>query len=449
LSLFRPEVQQAQSAQWLGVVRISHPIRYTVVAGVALVLGGLLVAFAAWGEVTRKVRVTGVLMPTGGSLNISAPQSGVIAERRVAEGQTIAAGAVLLVLNTERQSVQGSGVGDTSAQVAEQITARQHSLDQERSLRQLLTQQRSEVLTDRLRTLDAQLRQAADEITLLERRVALSQTSVQRYQQLAAEGFMADIQVQGKLEDQLDARGRLQSLERTRLALQQDRQTLAGEQQTLKAQLDTDEAQLARSQSSLRQEASENAARQTAVVTAPSSVGTPGTRYRVTALNLQPGQAVQAGQTVATLVPEQTDADTPSVEAQLYAPSRTAGFVQAGQSVYLRYAAYPYQKFGLHTGRITSVSATPFAANELPPNLAQQLMAQAGSTEALYRIRVQLDDQAITSHGQSYALKAGLSLEADVLQERRKVWEWVLEPLLAARAQLKVLGADSQLLIGK
>lgn len=62
------------------MVRISHPIRYTVAAGVALALGGLLVAFAAWGEVTR-----------------------VIAERRVAEGKTIAAGAVLLVLNTERQ----------------------------------------------------------------------------------------------------------------------------------------------------------------------------------------------------------------------------------------------------------------------------------------------------------------------------------------------------------
>ncbi len=156
----------------------------------------------------------------------------------------------------------------------------------------------------------AQLRQAVDEIILLERRVALSQTSVQRYQQLAAEGFMSDIQVQGKLEDQLD----------------------------------------------------------------------------------------------------DTDTATPSAEAQLYAPSRTAGFVHAGQSVYLRYPAYPYQKFDLHTGRITSVPDTPFAANELPPNLAPQLMAQAGSTEAL--------------------------------QERRKVWEWVPEPLLTARTQLKVLGAE-------
>jgi hypothetical protein len=141
-------------------------------------------------------------------------------------------------------------------------------------------------------------------------------------------------------------------------------------------------------------------------------------------------------------VPEQVAATHSAVEAQLYAPSRTVGFVQTGQVVYLRYAAYPYQKFGLHTGHVTSVSDTPFAANELPPNLAQQLMAQVGSTEALYRIRVRLDDQTIQNQGQILALKAGLTLEADVLQERRKVWEWVLEPLLTARAQLKVLGAE-------
>ena len=110
--------------------------------------------------------------------------------------------------------------------------------------------------------------------------------------------------------------------------------------------------------------------------------------------------------------------------------------------MYLRYAAYPYQKFGLHTGHITDVSTTPFAPNELPPNLSQQLMAQAGSNEALYRINVHLDEQDIKVYGEAMPLKPGLTLEADVLQERRKVWEWVLEPVLAARQQIKVLNAD-------
>ena len=53
----------------------------------------------------------------------------------------------------------------------------------------------------------------------------------------------------------------------------------------------------------------------------------------------------------------------------------------------------------------------------------QRVLAQACSAEALSRIRVALDDQTISSHGQSYALKACLLLETDVRQERRKVWE--------------------------
>jgi membrane fusion protein len=110
--------------------------------------------------------------------------------------------------------------------------------------------------------------------------------------------------------------------------------------------------------------------------------------------------------------------------------------------VYLRYAAYPYQKFGLYAVRISAVSSTPFAPNELPPNLAQQLLSQAGSNQALYRINVELADQSIRAYGEDVALKPGLTLEADVLQERRKVWEWVLEPVLAARQQVKVLNAD-------
>jgi membrane fusion protein len=144
-------------------------------------------------------------------------------------------------------------------------------------------------------------------------------------------------------------------------------------------------------------------------------------------------------------VPQAADSDASGpgpLQAQLFAPSRTAGFIRAGQTVYLRYDAYPYQKFGLHQGRITSVSATPFAPSELPPNLAEQLLTQAGSKEALYRVNVSLEAQSIQAYGEALPLKAGLTVEADVLQERRKVWEWVLEPVLAARQRLKVMSAE-------
>lgn len=141
--LFREEVQAAQAAQWLGAVRLHRPLSFTLVTASALALGLALVAFSAWGEVTRKARLSGLLVPTQGSLNISAPQAGVLAQLPVAEGQIVQAGDVLLVLNTEHQSMLQGSVGDTSERVAQQISARRQSLDTERTLRELQSTQRS------------------------------------------------------------------------------------------------------------------------------------------------------------------------------------------------------------------------------------------------------------------------------------------------------------------
>jgi membrane fusion protein len=269
--LFPNEVQTAQAAQWLGVVRIVRPLSYTWVTLCALGLAGTLVAFAAWGEVNRKSKVSGVLVPMGGSLNITAPQAGVVAQRPVAEGHTVQAGEVLMVLSTERQSVVGGTVGNTSALAAEQMEMRKQSLTTEHTLRTLQSQQREQVLADRIATIDAQTRQATEEANLLRSRTALAQKTVDRYTHLAQEGFLPEIQLQTKQEELIDAQTRLQSLERARLALQQDRQMLAGERAALRHQLQSDIAQIARSQSSLTQELSENATRKNSVITAPEA----------------------------------------------------------------------------------------------------------------------------------------------------------------------------------
>ncbi len=435
--LFRQEVAAAQAAQYLGSVRLQRPWSYAAVTSVALALALMLVAFATWGEVNRKARLSGVVVPSQGSLNISAPQAGVVMDLPVREGQSVKAGEVLLVLQTERQSMLNGSLSDTTERAAQQIATRLQTLSTERTLRELQTQQREQVLDDRLRTTAQQLRQAEEESALQARRVQLAQTTLVRNQQLAESGFVAEAQVQVRQEELIDAKARAQALERARLGLMQDQQTPRGERTALKAQLQSDTNQIDRNRASLDQEASENAARKTMVISAPYA----GT---ITALNLKAGQSVQSGQALATLVPQAaySDANGPGpLLAQLFAPSRTAGFIRPGQTVYLRYDAYPYQKFGLHQGRITSVSATPFAPSELPPNLAEQLLTQAGSKEALYRVNVSLDAQSIQAYGEALPLKAGLTVEADVLQERRKVWEWVLEPVLAARQRLKVMSA--------
>ncbi|MGS0757946.1 HlyD family efflux transporter periplasmic adaptor subunit, partial [Roseateles sp. GG27B] len=100
-------------------------------------------------------------------------------------------------------------------------------------------------------------------------------------------------------------------------------QAVRAERDTLATQLKTDFLQFDRSRASLDQEATENTARRTMVITAPHA-------GQVTALGMQSGQSVQAGQTLLTLLPqaEPGKGTSSQLQAHLYAPSHTAGFVR-------------------------------------------------------------------------------------------------------------------------
>lgn len=422
--LFRPEVIEAQSAQYLGSIRIGQRLSHLVVALVALGLAAALVCFAIWGQMPRKVRVAGMLVPALGTVNVGAPGAGTLAERRVREGETVAQGQVLFVIDTDRTGM----LGVTGALVAEQLRQREQTLKAERLSREAQVRQRSQALQDRLRSLGHEISQAEAEQALAERRVALARRSVERYEELARDGFVSEIQSQNRHEEMIDLQVRQQAAQRLVSNLGREQQALRAELDALGVQLRVDLAQIDRAVAALGQETAENDARRRIVVTA-AQAGT------VTALYPPQGAAVQAGQTLATLVPQAGSGPADTLHAELYAPSRTAGFVRAGQTVWLRYAAYPYQKFGLGEGQVVDISRTPVAPQDLPAGMSQALLAAAGGNEPLYRVAVRLARTTVSAYGVEQPLKPGMTLEADVLQERRAVWEWLFEPLLSVRAR--------------
>ena len=101
----------------------------------------------------------------------------------------------------------------------------------------------------------------------------------------------------------------------------------------------------------------------------------------------------------------------------------------------LRLLACPYQKFGSQTGRVLRVSRVPLQAGELaalplPTPSTGAVAAVGGVGEPLYRITVALDRQAISAYGREQPLAAGMQLDADVLLDRRRLVEWLFEPVL-------------------
>ena len=171
---------------------------------------------------------------------------------------------------------------------------------------------------------------------------------------------------------------------------------------------------------SARQEFTEIEARRRIVVAAPAD-------GQVTLVQAEVGQSVELGRPLAHLVPATTQ-----LVARLYAPSRAAGFVRTGEPVLLRFDAFPYQQFGQHTGRVLSVSTAAVGGADIQGFAPRPELVG----ETLFAITVSLPAQSIASAGQRLPLQAGMRVEADLLHETRRLYEWILEPLYAARSRL-------------
>lgn len=425
--LFREEVLHAQSAQWLGAIRLGRRPGFALVTGVALALVIALLTYAVVGQATRKSRVAGVLLPTQGLLHLALPQNAMVRRLLVQEGDAVQAGQLLAVLHTGQATTQG----DTASLVALSLAQRRTTLETERQLARIQAQARAAALADRLASLQRDIGQAEGELESAQRRLALAVKNVERYQQLSRDGYMADTAAQAKQEEWLDQQMRERNARRTLEGLKREATSVQAEQASLQPALQTQIAQTDRALASLAQEGTENAARAELTLVAPRA-------GKIGALNVHEGQFLPAGLSVMALVPDAPGEAAPTLQAELYAPSRTAGFIQPGQSVWLRLAAFPYQKFGMVPGQVHSVSRTPLNAQDLPVGQTSALLGAAQANEPLYRITVALSTQQIAAYGQAQPLKAGMTLDADVVQDRRAIWEWVLEPLLSVRTRAQV-----------
>jgi len=411
--LFRPEAVEAQSQQWLGRVQLVRPLSLTLITIGVVLIAAALAAFLGLAEYTRKAAVSGVLVPDRGLIRVVPAASGTVLERRVGEGQSVRAGDVLFVLALERPTLDAG----TQAQVQRSLDERQRSLKDAARQQQLLVESQQSALDRRLQALELELAQIDAEAALQRQRLALAKDALARLESLRNEQFISPAQVQAKSEELLALQAVAQGLERQRAALGRERATIDGERRGLPLLARGTQGGIERDLAALSREAAEQDAARQVVIRAPQD----GT---ITALFADAGQSVSASSALASLVPAGA-----RLQAQLYAPSSAVGFVRPDQAVRLRFEAFPYQKFGHQPGHVLQVSRTPLAPAEMA---ALSLPVAEGEREALFRITVALD----APPGEAMPLVAGMRLQADVLLERRRLVEWLFEPLLGLKGRL-------------
>ena len=354
------------------------------------------------------MRVEGFLLPEQGVLRVVPPQSGIVRELRVREGDNVNKGDVLYVLSSERSVADAPS---SEARVVERQRERLASLSLDVADLPQRHRQQTQAARDRAEGLAAELKSIDANIVVAEQQLKLAEDSYRRYEKLRVTKVVSELDLERLKQSELDRKSGLESLRREKLSAQNGLRTVQVEIAELPLRQRAERGAIERDVAALEQSLVESEARREVQITAPEA-------GRVAAVLSVAGQGVAPGQTMLHLLPTAS-----SLQASLYVTSAAIGLIKPGQRVKLRYPAFPFERYGHQEGVVATVATSAIRAEDLPFPIA--------TTEPVYRVQVKLDAQTVGPEGRRHALQAGMKAEADVMLDRRRLIDWMFEPLRA------------------
>jgi len=277
----------------------------------AAVIAALAVAlFLTFGTYTRRSTVVGQLVPSKGLATVLAPATGVVSRLAVSEGERIASGQVLAVVTVPRTTVAS---GDTTAALERHLQQRQDGLQSAMAAQRQLFSAQSGGLAAQLANAQRELAQVEAETATHEDQVRIANETLGRLRQLQDGKYVSLIQIKQQESAALEQISAMQALQRQAIGARRTIVQLQQAMRELPGQRQTSEANFQRDLALLEQEQVEIEARGALVMVAPVT-GLVATQV------VKPGQAVQAGQPLMSVLPGDG-----ALEAELLAPSRTIG----------------------------------------------------------------------------------------------------------------------------
>ncbi|ENZ7796575.1 HlyD family secretion protein [Neisseria gonorrhoeae] len=417
--LFRKEVFVAQQNKWTGQVILTRPFSFLFLTFCAFLIALCIIIFLIFGSYTNKTTVEGQLLPTMGVVRVYSSDIGTITHKFVEDGNFVKAGEPLFKLSTSRFGEKGN----VQAKLAAEANLKKTLALQELERLKRIHQNEQKNVHNNIHRLNNQLENIKQQITGQNRQIRLAEKTLNKNKFLASQGAVSQQDKMTAESHLLEQRSRLESLKREQnnaiRELDEQKITLSSLPERHKTEL----SQLNRAITEMNQEILDFDLKSEQTIRASKS-------GYISTINVDIGQQVEPSKLLLSIVPEQTE-----LVANFYIPSKAVGFIKPKDKVVLRYQAYPYQKFGHATGEIISVARTALGKQELS-GLGIIFTNPTLLNEPAYLVKVKLEKQTIKAYGENKPLQIGMILEADILHERKKLYEWVLDPLYSISGKI-------------
>ncbi|KZX57626.1 hypothetical protein A3712_22875, partial [Vibrio sp. HI00D65] len=361
----------------------------------------------------RKETVKGYLTPKKGVIKVYSSRSGVIDEVFFKNGDEISIGDKIAVINKSNSLSSGVELSDA---LSLKLEEQKQEIINEIEINHRLNYNENKKNEDQLNYLKEKINIEEESLSINNEILEMRENVFLNNKSLLDSGYLSKSQLDNIRESYLIAKQNVSSTKKNISNIKSEILELKYKKISSPDRLKTNESILRRKVSSIEERLIDLKNQYSFIEKAPDS-------GFITAVQIHKGLSVSEHSPLLSIIP----IDSP-LEIELLVPTRSAGFIKLGDKVKIRFDSFPYQKFGMLEGKIIHVDKVLLLPNEKRIPIK--------TDEAMYVVKASLNSQFISAYGKKFSLKVGMIADVDIVMEKRKLFEWVLEPVLALKGKL-------------
>jgi len=414
--LFRQQAIEQQTNRLHGEILLLPQFSHRVL--ISLLVAWLLIC-VIWltnSTYARKETVTGWLAPPSGVIKIYPEDTGIIKQILVKNGDEVVKDQPLIIVNGDRVLEGGQHL---ETQLLKEYQNQKKFLNEQLLRTNNIYLSRKGDIEQRLQSSQQTLTIVEQQLGTITKRIELMQGRVSRYDTLKQKNMISAESLEQTQFQELDNVNDKQQLLRTKIQQQNLAQQLQTELNLLPHENANNIDQLRSRLSDLAQRIAQLHGQRAHIIKATRN-------GIINNLQAREGQRMQAGTPLPlmTIMPLNS-----ALTAHLLVPVRSAGFIDIGQPLDIRYDAFPYQKFGIYSGQLSNISTTILLPNEI-------MDLPIAIQEPMYQVKATLTQPQVQAYGKTFSLKPGMTLSADVRLSERSLLQWLLEPLYSLKGRI-------------
>jgi membrane fusion protein len=413
--LFRKQATEFQNNRLHGEILITPKASQLSITVIILFFVATILVWLISSTYAKKESVTGWLEPKQGIVKIYPNNSvGKVKEIFVNNGEAVTKGQPLMIINGDRILADGANLEE---QLLGQYEKQRQLLERQLIRANELHTIRKNELIEQIESAMKDKEQIKSQVLLTEKRLKLAENQNEVAEQMHRQGHVSKLELNNSKETALVLASELQSVLREQRSLNNQAKQLQTDLTRLPKEQANEVDRINQSLGELSQNIDQLRGQRAYIVKA-SSDGI------VSNLQASLGQQTTSTMPLLSILPT-----SQTMTAKLLLPIRAAGFINEGQSIDIRYDAFPYQKYGLHKGKIDRVSTSILLPNELGSS-------PVAVDEPVYLVQANIVTPILKASAIELPLKSGMTFTADIKIKDRTLLEWLFEPILSLRGKI-------------